>query len=405
MANVSKAHNATGPLPWKAAAVLTAGAPTSPLMAGALAAVYKANRTYNYIFSSGSGSLIGLSLVAPKGKTPPEALKGLIDLMVADPVYRTIPLDHKVFFKLGPWSELFRRLTPYYQIPNPRTPAGKIFNDRVSQFISAVAPTTLNYFSKGLCNPNPWIEDFVDFDKVKAFRGHFTVNAYDITKGRMRPFDKRVLTADHIRAATACPFIYPPFKLGNSYYYEGADLDPINLPELRKLAGVRPPPPIDGKGKMGAAKRAKRVRAETAEINDELEGFKLKVNFKAERLFVVVFDVLGSLEKRAFIRVPRNLLDAYAISLATPLRSIVLDKIAIFQNEIRALSEPGQPPPVEIEVVQFDIPERYWPNLFDWSESNANRLWEIGYKRGEDLLKAHKNKLPTRAADNASPVP
>jgi NTE family protein len=401
MAKRRKASKAQNGLPWKTVAVLTAGAPTSPLMAGALAAIYKANRTYDFIFSSGSGSLIGLSLVAPKGKTPPDALEGLIDLMVADPVYRTIPLDHKVFFKAGPWSELFRRLTPYCQIPNPKTPAGQVFNDWVSQFISVAAPTTLNYFSKGLCNPNPWIEEFVDFDKVKAFGGHFSVNAYNITTGTMNSFDKRVLTADHIRAATACPFIYPPFNLGNNHYYEGADVDPINLPKLRKLAGVKAPSrPLDGKMEVAGRKPGTRGPAK----NDELIGFKLKVNFKAERLFVVVFDVLGSLQRRAMIRMPRNLLDAYAISLGTPLRSIVLEKITTFDSEIRALRKQGQPDPVEMEIVQFDIPERYWPNLFDWTESNAKRLWKIGYKRGEDLVEKYGDRLPMRAADNASPV-
>jgi NTE family protein len=402
MATARKARrNAQNGLPWKTAAVLTAGAPTSPLMAGALAAIYEKKLTYDFIFSSGSGSLIGLSLVAPKGKTPPDALHDLIDLMVADPVYRTIPLDHKVFFKLGPWSELFRRLTPYYQIRNPKTAAGRIFNDRVSQFIAAMAPTTLNYFSKGLCNPNPWIEEFVDFDKVKAFKGHFSVNAYNINAGGMQSFNKRVLTADHIRAATACPFIYPPFKLGNSYYYEGADVDPINLPKLLKLAGVKHPSrPIDGQGQVGVRKPGKRVRAD--DDDDEVVGFKLKVNFNRERLFVVVFDVLGSLEPRALTRVPRNLLDAYAVSLATPLRSIVREKITTFESETSALKKAGQ---VDMEVVRFDVPERFWPNLIDWTESNAKRLWEIGYKRGQKLVEEHGYQLAPRAGDNASPVP
>jgi predicted acylesterase/phospholipase RssA len=395
MPNGRKAQN---DLPWKAAAVLTAGAPTSPLMAGALAAIYQKNKTYDWIFSSGSGSLIGLSLVAPKGKSPPDALKGLIDLMVADPVYRTIPLDHKVFFKLGPWSELFRRLTPYYQIRNPKTQAGRIFNDRVSQFISAVAPTTLNYFSKGLCNPNPWIEDFVDFKKLRSFRGYFAVNAYNITKGGMESFDKRELTADHIRAAIACPFIYPPFKLKNSYYYEGADVDPINFPKLRDLAGVRDlAPPPGGNGKA-VQQRLRRVRPTADRVNE----FELLVNLKRERLFVVVFDVLGSFKPKALIRLPRNLLDAYAISLATPLSSIVREKIKTFNTEIDALDE--DPAPVELKIVRFNIPERYWPNLLDWTESNANRLWDIGYAEGQKLVREHGYQLAGRAADDASPV-
>jgi hypothetical protein len=318
--------------------------------------------------------------------------------MVADPVYRTIPLDHKVFFKAGPWSELFRRLTPYYQLRNPKTAAGRVFNDRVSQFISAAAPTTLNYFSQGLCNPNPWIEDFVDFKKLKSFRGDFTVNAYDVTKGGMKSFDKRELTADHIRAATACPFIYPPFKLNDSYYYEGADVDPINFPKLKDLAGVRDlARPTNGKGKA-VQTRLRRVR----QMKDRVDDFELLVNLKQERIFVVVFDVLGSLEKRALIRLPRNLLDAYAISLATPLRSIVLERINAFKGEIQSLEEKS----VELKIVRFTIPERYWPNLLDWTESNAKRLWAIGYEEGRKLAtsREHGHKLPRRDADNASPV-
>jgi NTE family protein len=223
-------------LKWKAAAVLTAGAPTSPLMAGALAAIYEENRTYDWIFTSGSGSLIGLSLVAPKDKSPVQALRGLIDLTVADPVYKVAPIAHKVFFKAGPWSDMFRRLTPYYQIRQPTTSFGKTFNDWVSLTMSAAAPTNLTFSSKGLCNPNPWLEDFVDFEKLKSFNGGFTVNAYNITKAKMEYFEKNELTGDHLRAATACPFIYPPFRLRGSDYYEGADVDPINLPVLKDLA-------------------------------------------------------------------------------------------------------------------------------------------------------------------------
>jgi NTE family protein len=94
-------------------------------MAGALAAVYEQGRTYDWIFTSGSGSLIGLSLVAPKNGSASEALRGLGDLMVSDPVYKAFPVNHKVFFKAGPWSELFRQLSPYFQMRS-RTPFANI---------------------------------------------------------------------------------------------------------------------------------------------------------------------------------------------------------------------------------------------------------------------------------------
>jgi predicted acylesterase/phospholipase RssA len=375
------------PLPWKAAAVLTAGAPTSPLMAGALAAVYDRGHTYDWIFTSGSGSFIGLSLVAPKNGTPSEALRGLIDLMVSDPVYQAFPVNHKVFFKAGPWSELFRRLNPYFQM-KARTPFSKMFNDWVSLVSAAAAPTTLNYFSKGLCNPNPWIEDFVDFKKLRAFKGGFTVNAYNITTASMKYFQKDQLTADHLRAATACPFIYPPFRLKGDYYYEGADIEPINFPILRVLA--KQTVKVDLKKQPIGPKRTP--------TRDTLTGNVLRFDQKGERLQVVVFDVLGSLKPEALVRLPRNILDAYAISLTTPLKSLVQTAIQTFDRERLEKNEP-----VELEVVTFDIPERYWPYVLDWTDSNAKRLWKIGYDRGNDLVDKLQFRLPPRETDNASP--
>src|SRR5215831_9237900 len=55
--------------------LLGAGAPNSPLMAGAVAAMYEKNFPFDMIFTSGGGCLIGLLLVAPPQKTSPvEAL-------------------------------------------------------------------------------------------------------------------------------------------------------------------------------------------------------------------------------------------------------------------------------------------------------------------------------------------
>jgi predicted acylesterase/phospholipase RssA len=375
------------PLPWKVAAVLTAGAPTSPLMAGALAAVYDEGRTYDWIFTSGSGSFIGLSLIAPKNGSAAEALRGLVDLMVSDPVYEAFPVNHKVFFKAGPWSDIFRRLNPFFEIRRPKTPLGRVFNDWVSLVSAAAAPTTLNYFSKGLCNPNPWIEDFVDFNKLKHFKGGFTVNAYSITDAGMVYFEKDQLTADHIRAATACPFIYPPFRLNGKYYYEGADVEPINFPILQLLSHKTVGVNLKKEPRFPARQPPK----------DSLAGDVLRVDMEGERLEVIVFDVLGSLEPRALVRMPRNLLDAYAISLTTPLQSLVRTTIDNFQAQIKGKKN------IHCNVVKFDIPERYWPFVLDWSTSNAKRLWDIGYARGRALVGEMRHILPHRELDNASP--
>ena len=37
------------------------------------------------------------------------------------------------------------------------------------------------------------------------------------------------LSGDHIRAAFSMPFIYPPARIGDDYFSEGADHQPINF--------------------------------------------------------------------------------------------------------------------------------------------------------------------------------
>src|SRR5262249_15015890 len=61
--------------------LLGAGAPNSPLMAGALAAMYEKKFPLDMIYTSGGGCLIGLLLVAPKGPSPVKALRGLVEQM------------------------------------------------------------------------------------------------------------------------------------------------------------------------------------------------------------------------------------------------------------------------------------------------------------------------------------
>ena len=39
---------------------------------------------------------------------------------------------------------------------------------------------------------------------------------------------KKEITPDHLRAALSFPFIYPPYKIGDEYYYEGAAFQCIN---------------------------------------------------------------------------------------------------------------------------------------------------------------------------------
>jgi hypothetical protein len=107
---------------------LSGGAPHSPLMAGALCALYetigpelnRGKRRFDAIYTAGGGALVGLLLVAPKGGDAPTALRKMVKMGIADPIYKILPLAYKVFVKPGPfvplfqeWAELFKRSTSH----------------------------------------------------------------------------------------------------------------------------------------------------------------------------------------------------------------------------------------------------------------------------------------------------
>src|SRR5262245_9274483 len=93
---------------------LGAGAPHSPLMAGALWAiscwrVQNKNRPLRTISTAGGVPLMGILFLAPKHDTSDEALQSVVEFGVADAIYRLVPIGFKTFFKPGPFTAPFRR--------------------------------------------------------------------------------------------------------------------------------------------------------------------------------------------------------------------------------------------------------------------------------------------------------
>src|SRR5262249_14960950 len=103
---------------------LSGGAPHSPLMAGALCALHEeigdelngGKGYFDAIYTAGGGALVGLLLVAPKGGDAPSALRRLVRMGIADPIYPLFPLAYKTFIKQGPlvpffqaWGDLFKQ--------------------------------------------------------------------------------------------------------------------------------------------------------------------------------------------------------------------------------------------------------------------------------------------------------
>jgi predicted acylesterase/phospholipase RssA len=375
--------------------LLGAGAPNSPLMAGALAAMYEKKFPFDMIYTSGGGCLIGLLLVAPKGPSPVKALQGLVEQMgVHDVIYSMVPIGYKTFFKPGPFTRLFHRwaqnfkmrefpLDPIAGLNIPRdfldlynlvasqfVNAGKgsyrrLYNDWINLWVAMMTPSTLNPLSQGMCAPFPFLDDMVDFDKLKEFPGRFYMNAYNITKGRMEQFYKDEITPAHFRAALAYPGIYPPAEINGQLYYEGADHDPINFGHL-----------------IQEVQHWKRLRRFVDEEDWKKENFEIKN--------IVLIDILESL-KLYLIREPRNLWDAYGISIMTPVVALAeknIDHFLTYDNIERdehgcLVYENGKPKErYNFRRMNFTIPEDVRPYIMEWSYSNLKNLWSIGYVTG-----------------------
>jgi hypothetical protein len=240
----------------------------------------------------------------------------------------------------------------------------RLYNDMVDLYFSAITPTTLNYRSKGLAAPLPFLEEVVDFDNLAGnlatLKAHIWVNAYNMTKEAARgkkhhrrakgcvacqqPIDPNdpmemfkdgEIDAQRIRAAFSMPFIYPPTVINGQSYSEGADQEPVNFRILR-------------------------------ENPSKYAGQK-----------VVLLDALGALEDM-MVRPPRDLWDAYVISIMTPVVGLANMSYEDFQQECGSA--------IDLERIDWKIPADAKPYVMDWSYSNLSTLFKVGFERGIEFV-------------------
>ena len=330
----------------KTALVLGGGAPNATLMSGALEAFAEAGVKFDVISTAGAGALIGLLYLAPGGgRTPAEALRSTMEMGVADAIYDQFPVNYKVFQKPGAVADAFLALAamnPFAKQLEEQygdTAMGKLFGDWMKLMFAGACPTDLNPKSLGLCASVPFLEETVDFDTLRASPTAFYVNAYNITHRKMQSFAKQDITPDHCRAALAYPFLYPPYlaydpeSKAECLYYEGAAHDCLN--------------------------------------------YKALVDHEPEVSRIVVFDVLGADE---LMRAPRDLYDAWLLSIIVPTVEIAKDDTKIFEAVY------NRNPKRKLFKVPFDIPESQLPYALDWSRSNLQTLYRIGYGSAKDYL-------------------
>ena len=332
------------------ALVLGGGAPNLTLMSGALSALIEKEVKFDVISTAGAGTFIGLLYAAPKGVGPLEALKNTIDISISDWIYQFFPVNYKVYQKPGAAAQFYRDMIsdmPWINtMAHPAQPASwqRFFSDWLQLVISTFSPTDLTPMSKGLCAHMPFITEWVDFERLGQVDYEFYINAYNITDRRMDIFSKHEITLQHYFACSSFPFIYPPTRINGKLYFEGAAVDCLNYKSL-----VKKHPEVDT---------------------------------------IVVFDVLGS---DKLFREPRDLYDAWVLSIITPLVEIARDDTKLF--ELQYNRGPDGKPLRKLLKIEFEIPEQHLPRSLDWSHSNLSTLFNIGYEAGSRFYETHKNEI------------
>lgn len=228
------------------ALVMSAGAPTAPLIAGVLCRLYREGFRFRTIYTSGGSALLGLLLVAPRFSidghakmTGPQRLKAKVDLLndparglavrlrqlerladtlgVDDAIYRFLPIGYKAFHKASPFVSTFAELARPFKFgphdeaqPAPGLGAlrsryeswlGKVLGDKdgsrlararrlhddaIDLATSLATPGGILPGMSGLCTPLPFLEELVDLDLLRAWTGEIYMPAYDLS---MRAYD------------------------------------------------------------------------------------------------------------------------------------------------------------------------------------------------------------------------
>lgn len=347
----------------KKALILGGGAPNLTLMSGALLALHREGIKFDVYSMAGAGAVVGLVYLAPKYLSCEQALIDTMNFGVSDAIYSICPINYKIFSKGGRLAAEFRKRWQSQPAVHAAlfqygmSDAQKLYSDWLLLAGAMMCPTDVNYFSSGICAHAPFIENIVDFDKVKHVSPAIHLNAYCIETEKPEEFYKHQINLHHFRAALSFPFIYPPYRIKDKHYYEGASFESLNLLSLMD----RP----------------------EAEAIDKF----------------VLFDVL----EVNLIQRPRNLWDAYAQSVIVPLVANAQKELRIFYHWIKTGHEMERMPKPWKELhqrvkhkkkpklyfVEFDVPEQARPYLLDWSRSNLERLFKIGYDAGKKLIRDH----------------
>ena len=149
-------------------------------------------------------------------------------------IYRFFPVNYKAFAKWGPTADAFNRY--WFSLPMVQEAAHqlgkseleKLRGDFILMLGAMMCPSDLSASSTGLSEHPAFIDSLIDFERLPQIKENIELNAFRLRDRQVVDFGKEEITPDHLRAALSFPFIYPPHKIGDDYYYEGAAFQCIN---------------------------------------------------------------------------------------------------------------------------------------------------------------------------------
>lgn len=375
---------------------LGGGAPNFTLMSGALLALHQKGIRFDIISMAGAGAVVGLLYVAPKDLTVEEALENTVNFGISDPIYDLFPVNYKTFTKWGPSADRFNAW--WFSLPQVKaatqqcgmTPEQKLQADWLLFLGAMLCPSDLSYASLGLCEHPHFIDNLIDFDKLPEVEQDIEINAFRLRDQTVVDFSKEAITVDHLRAALSFPFIYPPYRIGDDYYYEGAAFQCINPARLN-------PEKIDHFVVLQPM-ASHQIRSPRNLWDAYSQSVMMPVAALAHYGIEAVKDAAG-------IEINDDVIAAAAEAYKwnvdkkdySTICSHAKDVIAFAQKQQiseAAMCSPSGCVPLSSLLPQvkdrwyeakFDIAPERLPYVFDWSRSNLEYLFDVGYVTGEDL--------------------
>ncbi len=237
------------------------------------------------------------------------------------------------------WLTAMTAFNPFFSI-NPQNEYQRFLNDMYLYMLTAATHGSLAPDQTSISRIAPFLESFIDFDNIRNVEKDIYINALNVTDKKIEIFDKTEITMQHLIAGSSLFFICPQQNINGKLYGEGSYLDSLNY-----------------KGLMES-------RAE-----DDIET-------------LVVMNILN---KEALIRPPRNLYDAYNLSIMLPFITIAEDDTKLYEAKHKGNKN--------LLKLGFTIPEKHAPYVMDWSASNFSQLRDIGYEAGMAFYKKNKKWL------------